>query len=210
MALYGPDNWGTFRRRRHKSLPFSLVNTETGMNTIYSNYPSWLTEEVVASRPTSYERGNTNYSNALSSTTTAGVNVNLPDAEGMRWSDDMPRDLIPIPDPGNWPDPGLWAGDERVWRGVTIPQTPRKIAAPTVTKKQGPTAEERAEAWKQAMADAPGPIEGNLLAGVPPGGGSREHQPGIYQTGGYDLTSNRPIADTEKVRKRLYGIMGFA
>jgi hypothetical protein len=78
--------------------------------------------------------------------------------------------------------------------------------------KKGPTAEERAEAWKQAMADAQGfmgPMQGGTIPGVAPGGGSREHQMSVYNTGGYDLTSNRPIADTDAVRKRLYGIMGF-
>ena len=92
------------------------------------------------------------------------------------------------------------------------------VAKPTVPKnkaptaKKGPTAEERAEAWKQAMADAQGfmaPMQGGTIPGVSPGGGSREHQMSVYNTGGYDLTSNRPISDTDVVRKRLYGIMGF-
>ena len=205
MALSGPDNWGAFRRRRHKLLPFSLVNSKTGRNTIYSNSPDWLTNAA------------DNYSNTSSSEPV--LNWDLPPSEYRQWNDEP--DLIPLPNPSNWPDPGLWAGDERVWRGITIPQTPRKIAEPTVpinkapTAKKGPTAptaEERAEAWKQAMADAQGfmaPMQGGTIPGVAPGGGSREHQMSVYNTGGYDLTSNRPISDTDAVRKRLYGIMGF-
>ena len=88
---------------------------------------------------------------------------------------------------------------------------------PTVQYKKAkgptaPTAEEKAEALKLAMEDAAkysGAMQGKTIPGVPPGGGSREHQMSVYNTGGYDLTSNRPIADTDVVRKRLYGIMGF-
>jgi hypothetical protein len=83
----------------------------------------------------------------------------------------------------------------------------------SLPKNKGPTAEERAEAWALAMEDAEGfmaPMQGDTIPGVSPGGGSREHQMSVYNTGGYDLTSNRPISDTDAVRKRLYGIMGFA
>ena len=88
---------------------------------------------------------------------------------------------------------------------------------PTVQYKKAkgptaPTAEEKAEALKLAMEDVAkysGAMQGKTIPGVPPGGGSREHQMGTYDTGGYDLTSNRPIADPDAVRKRLYGIMGF-
>jgi len=117
MALSGPDNWGSFRRRRHKLLPFSLVNTGTGRNTIYSNSPDWLTNAA------------DNYSNTSSSEPV--LNWDLPPSENREWVDEP--DLVPLPNPSNWPDPGLWAGDERVWRGITIPQTPRKIAEPTVS-----------------------------------------------------------------------------
>jgi len=88
---------------------------------------------------------------------------------------------------------------------------------PTVQYKKAkgptaPTAEERAEAWKLAMEDAQGfmgPMQGDTIPGVAPGGGSQDHKMSVYGTGGYDLASNRPIADTDAVRKRLYGIMGF-
>lgn len=201
MALSGPDNWGAFRRRRHKLLPFSLVNSKTGGNTIYSNSPDWLTNAA------------DNYSNTSSSEPV--LNWDLPPGENRQWYHEP--DLVPLPNPSNWPDPGLWAGDERVWRGITIPQIPRKIAEPIVPKKKGQTAEEKKaeqqEALKLAMEDAAkysGAMQGKTIPGVPPGGGSREHQMSVYNTGGYDLTSNRPIADTDAVRKRLYGIMGFA
>jgi len=94
-----------------------------------------------------------------------------------------------------------------------IPTQTTNIVGWKNPKKQGPTAEERAEAWKLAMEDAQGfmgPMQGDTIPGVAPGGGSREHQMSVYNTGGYDLTSNRPISDTDAVRKRLYGIMGFA
>ena len=104
MALSGPDNLGTFRRRRHKKLPFpglasgrrpfSLVNSNPYIST-YSSPP---------------------------------VNWELPDPKYTF----TPEGWVPIPNPSSWPDPGLWAGDERVWRGITIPQTPRKIEEPTV------------------------------------------------------------------------------
>ena len=199
MALSGPDNWGAFRRRRHKLLPFSLVNSKTGRNTIYSNSPNWLT------------RAGANYSNTSSSEPV--LNWDLPPSENREWVDEP--DLVPLPNPSNWPDPGLWAGDERVWRGITIPQTPRKIAEPTVPKKKGPTAptaEERAEAWKLAMEDGRdfmGAMPGGTLSGAIVGE-KPKIQTGSYETGGYDLTSNRPTADPDAVRKRLYGIMGFA
>ena len=90
-----------------------------------------------------------------------------------------------------------------------------KASAPAgaATKKKGPTKEERAEAWALAMEDAQGfmgPMQGDTIPGVAPGGGSRDHQMGQYGTGGLDLADNRPTADPDAVRKRLYGIMGFA
>ena len=75
------------------------------------------------------------------------------------------------------------------------------------------SASERAEAWALAMEDAEGfmgPMQGDTIPGVAPGGGSRDHQMGQYGTGGLDLADNRPTADPDAVRKRLYGIMGFA
>jgi len=130
---------------------------------------------------------------------------------------------------GNVPSPnyeffdeesGGWSADKNnaainaaMARQAQIPQYDDTMGAGVATKKKGPTAEERAEAWKQAMADAQGfmaPMQGDTIPGVSPGGGSREHQMSVYNTGGYDLTSNRPISDTDAVRKRLYGIMGFA
>ena len=104
----------------------------------------------------------------------------------------------------------------RTWRGpgdsAQIPQYDDTMGAGVATKKKGPTAEERAEAWKQAMADAQGfmaPMQGDTIPGAIVGEKTKI-QTGPYETGGYDLTSNRPISDTDAVRKRLYGIMGFA
>ena len=97
------------------------------------------------------------------------------------------------------------------------------VAKPTVPKNKAPTAKkgqtaeekkaEKDEALKLAWEDAAkyaGAMQGKTIPGVPPGGGSQDHQMGTYGTGGYDLTSNRPTADPDAVRKRLYGIMGFA
>ena len=110
--------------------------------------------------------------------------------------------------------PGLHAGNERVLRGINIRQKPRNNYNPLSRTSAGElSASERAEAWALAMEDAQGfmgPMQGDTIPGVAPGGGSRDHQMGQYGTGGLDLTDNRPTADPDAVRKRLYGIMGFA
>ena len=78
----------------------------------------------------------------------------------------------------------------------------------SLPKNKGPTKEERAEAWRQAMEDIPGPMQGDTIPGVPPGGGSRDHKASTYSMG-IDLEENNPISDPDAVRKRLYGLMGF-
>ena len=103
--------------------------------------------------------------------------------------------------------------------GDMMPKSPTYGAA---TKSKNPlsrtsagelSASERAEAWALAMEDAQGfmgPMQGDTIPGVAPGGGSRDHQMGQYGTGGLDIADNRPTADPDAVRKRLYGIMGCA
>jgi hypothetical protein len=108
---------------------------------------------------------------------------------------------------------GKWGGEYGIPKINEPPTQTTNIVGWKNPKKQGPTAEERAEALKLAMEDAAkysGAMQGKTIPGVPPGGGSQDHQMSVYNTGGYDLTSNRPISDTDAVRKRLYGIMGFA
>ena len=135
--------------------------------------------------------------------------------EGDIWSGLMSKRKIPR----TWRNPGGFQREDwGHWRTTprTLPNTGppgwKPKAAGVATKKKGPTAEERAEAWKLAMEDAQGfmgPMQGDTIPGVAPGGGSQDHKMSVYGTGGYDLASNRPIADTDAVRKRLYGIMGF-
>jgi hypothetical protein len=132
-----------------------------------------------------------------------------------------PTNTVPIrgrndPEGKQWPQHRAAPTSEKLTMPKTYPNTGppgwKPKAAGVATKKKGPTAEERAEAWKLAMEDAQGfmgPMQGGTIPGVAPGGGSQDHKMSVYGTGGYDLASNRPIADTDAVRKRLYGIMGF-
>ena len=118
-----------------------------------------------------------------------------------------PNDPYSVKQPDWNPSGGKYSYLENL-KGASPPTAPAKKKGQTAEEKKA----EQQEALKLAMEDAAkysGAMQGKTIPGVPPGGGSREHQMSVYNTGGYDLTSNRPISDTDAVRKRLYGIMGF-